>query len=95
MWPEDSDDVHVDRYKSSLLARETLWLDLLVFVDLDSLADRARFYELFDVSPHTLPNIPIPGDLDCLLLTSMSVFIQCFDRCLSKRWTVQALTSGG
>ena len=57
---------------------------MLVLVDLDSLADRARFGELFDVSPHSLPNIPIPGHLDSLLLASMGVFLQCFYRCLPK-----------
>ena len=32
--------VNVDRFKLSLLAQETAWLDMLVLVDLDSLADR-------------------------------------------------------
>ena len=44
---------------------------MLVFVDLDSLADRARFDELLDGSTHTLQNIPNPGHLDGLLLASM------------------------
>ena len=48
----------MDQFKSSPLAQETAWLDMLGLVDLDSLTDRARFDELFDVSPHTLPNIP-------------------------------------
>ena len=77
----------MDQFKSSPLAQETAWLDMLGLVDLDSLADRARFDELFDVSPHAWQNIPIPGHLDGLLLASMSVFfIQCFYHCLSKSW---------
>ena len=40
----------------------------------------------FYVSSHSWQNIPIPGHLDGLLLASMSVFMQCFYRCLSKSW---------
>ena len=54
---------------------------------MDSLADRARFDELFDVLPHAWPNIPIPGHLDGLLLASIGVFMQCFYRCWSTIWS--------
>ena len=72
---------------------------MLVFVDLDSLADRARFDELFDLSPHAWTNIHISGHLDGLWLASMSVFLQCLDCCCLKaggrRRTARALPSGG
>ena len=89
----------MDCLESRLITGEISWLDMLVLVDLDLLADMARFDELFDVSPHAWPNIPISGHLDGLLLTRVSVFVQCLDRCLfkagGKRRMVLAITSGG
>ena len=69
-----------------LLGWETFWLDMLVFVVFDSLADRARFDELFDVLPQAWPNVSVSGHLDGLLLSCMSVFVQCIDSCLPIHW---------
>ena len=74
----------MDRLDLSLLSREPSWLDMLVLVDLDSLADRARFDELFDVSPHAWPNISVSGHLDGLLLHGC--FLQCLYCCQPKGW---------
>lgn len=62
------------------------WHDVLVLVDLYSLANRARCDELFYLSPHAWPKIPNSGHIDGLLLASMGVFMQYLDCCLSKSW---------
>ena len=69
-----------------LLGWETFWLDMLVFVVFDSLADRARFDKLFDVLPKVWPNVSVSGHLDGLLLSCMHVFMKCFDSCLPVCW---------
>ena len=57
----------MDCLESRLITGEISWLDMLVLVDLDLLADMARFDELFDVSPHAWPNISASGHLDVTL----------------------------
>ena len=59
-----SDQVDVD--ETSLLGRETSWLECLCL-----LADRVRFDKLFDNSPKARPNVPVSGHLDGLLLSCM------------------------
>ena len=59
---------------------------MLVFVDFDSLANRARFDKLFDVLPKAWPNVSVSGHLDGLLLSCMRVFVKCFDSCLPVCW---------
>ena len=72
-----------------------LTVDMLVFVDLDSLANNARFDKLFDVSPKAWPDVSVSGHFDCLLLTGMHVFVQCFYSCLPVCWWEQKDSAGG
>ena len=64
------------RLELSLLTSEVSWLDMLMLVDLDSLAERARSDEILDVLPHAWPNISDPGLLDGLLLPRVHVLVQ-------------------
>ena len=66
---------------------------MLVLVDLDSLADSARFDKLFSL--HAWPSISVSGHLDGLLLASMGAIVQCLVRCLPKRWWQKEDSAGG
>ena len=53
--------------ETSFLLQKTSWLVMLVLVDFDSLADRARLDNLLDVLPKAWPDVSVSGHFDCLL----------------------------